>query len=52
MRNLVLSLLGSQWELRQQHDQNFPTEGKPLEQILTSEEKTKSKSQSESQSGT
>ena len=25
----VLSLLGSQWKLRQ-HDQNFPLEGKPL----------------------
>ena len=26
----VLSLLKSQWKLRQQHDQNFPMEGKPL----------------------
>ena len=26
----VLSLLESQWKLRQQHDQNFPKEGKPL----------------------
>ena len=26
----VLSLLESQWKLRQQHDQNFPMEGKPL----------------------
>ena len=25
----VLSLLESQWKLRQQHDQNFPIEGKP-----------------------
>ena len=24
----VLSLLESQWKLRQQHDQNFPMEGK------------------------
>ena len=26
----VLSLLESQWKLRQQHDQNLPMEGKPL----------------------
>ena len=26
----VLNLLESQWRLRQQHDQNFPMEGKPL----------------------
>ena len=26
----ILSLTESQWELRQQHDQNFPLEGKPL----------------------
>ena len=26
----VLSLLEGQWKLRQQHDQNFPMEGKPL----------------------
>ena len=32
----VLSLLESQWKLRQQHDQNFP-EGKAIvEQILAS----------------
>ena len=27
---LVFSLLESQWELKQQHDQNFPMDGKPL----------------------
>ena len=26
----VLSLLESQWKLRQEHDQNFPMKGKPL----------------------
>ena len=26
----VLNLIESQWKLRQQHDQNFPMEGKPL----------------------
>ena len=26
----VLDLLESQWKLRQQHDQNFPMEEKPL----------------------
>ena len=26
----VLSLMKSQWKLRQQHDQNVPMEGKPL----------------------
>ena len=25
-----MSLLESQWKMRQQHDQNFPMEGKPL----------------------
>ena len=33
MGNLVLSLLESQWKLRQQHDQNFPMEGKPLQNV-------------------
>ena len=33
----------SQWKLRQQHDQIFPMEGKPLEQILALEEIDKSK---------
>ena len=28
--NLVLSLLESQWKLRQQYNQNFPMEGKSL----------------------
>ena len=26
----VVSFIESQWKLRQQHDQNFPTEGKSL----------------------
>ena len=26
----VVNLMESQWKLRQQHDQNFPMEGKPL----------------------
>ena len=26
----VNNLMESQWKLRQQHDQNFPMEGKPL----------------------
>ena len=30
MGHPVLSLLKSQWKLRQQHDQNFPMETKPL----------------------
>ena len=30
MAHPVLSLLESQWKLRQQHDQNFPVEGKPI----------------------
>ena len=29
-RHPVLSLTESQWKLRQQHDQNFPMEPKPL----------------------
>ena len=28
--HLNLSLTESQWKLRQQHDQNFPMEGKPF----------------------
>ena len=40
----VLSLLESQWKLRQKHDQNFPKEGKPLQnKILASEERNESK---------
>ena len=30
MGHPVLSLLESQWKLRQQYDQNFPIEGKPF----------------------
>ena len=30
MGHPVLSLLESQWKLKQQHNQNFPMEGKPL----------------------
>ena len=30
MGHLVFSLTESQWQLRQQHDQNFPMEGNPL----------------------
>ena len=26
----VVNLMESQWKLRQQHNQNFPMEGKPL----------------------
>ena len=40
----VLSLMGIQWKLRQQHDQNFPNGGKAIvEQILASEERNKPK---------
>ena len=38
----VLSLLGSQWKLRQ-HDQNFPLEGKPLKNKYLHQEINKSK---------
>ena len=30
MEHTLLSLAGSQWKLRQQHDQSPPMEGKPL----------------------
>ena len=29
-RQSILSLMESQWKLRQQYHQNFPMEGKPL----------------------
>ena len=39
-----LSLMEGQWKLRQQHDQNFPVEGKATaEQILVSEDRSKFK---------
>ena len=28
--HLILSLMECQWKLRQQHEQNFPMNGKPL----------------------
>ena len=31
MGHLIVSLMESQWKLIQQHDQNFPIEGKPLQ---------------------
>ena len=44
MGHPVLSLMESQWKLRQQHDQNFPNWKKAIvEQILASEEISKSK---------
>ena len=30
MGHPIMNLMESQWKLRQQHDQNFPMEGKPL----------------------
>ena len=41
----VMSMMESQWKLRQQHDQNFPMERKPLwnKYILASEKRNKSK---------
>ena len=30
MRHSIVNLMESQWKLRQQHDQNFAMEGKPL----------------------
>ena len=29
-RHPVVDLTASQWKLRQEHDQNYPLEGKPL----------------------
>ena len=48
-----LSLLENQWKLRQQHDQNFPMEGKPLQDKYyhQKEKKTKRAGLLESQSG-
>ena len=44
MGHPILSLLKSQWKLRQQYDHNFPMEGKQFgEQILASKEINKSK---------
>ena len=31
MEHPVVDMMESQWKLRQQHDQNFPMEGKPLQ---------------------
>ena len=31
MGNPIVNLMGSEWKLRKQHDQNFPMEGKPLQ---------------------
>ena len=31
MGHPVVNILESQWKLRQQHDQNFPMEGKPMQ---------------------
>ena len=30
MGHQIVNLMDSQWKLRQQHNQNFPMEGKPL----------------------
>ena len=42
-RSIPLSLKESQWKPRQQQNQNFLKEGQPLEKILVSEERNKSK---------
>ena len=37
--HLLLSLIESQWKLRQQHDQNFPMEGKEIKKKKISKSK-------------
>ena len=40
----VVNMMESQWKLRQEHDQNFPMEGKPMKPTASiSEEINKSK---------
>ena len=39
--HLVVNLMESQWKLRQQHDQNFPMEEKPLQNKYWRQKKRK-----------
>ena len=53
MGHLVVNQFESQWKLRQQHDQNFPMEGKPLQNKYQHQKKERNPKQQdfENQSG-
>ena len=47
----TVNMMESQWKLRQQHDQNFPMEGKPFQKKYLHQKKEKNPKEQDCENG-